>query len=165
MSDAGYEREKVRIESAHIGVFVGISGSETWQSKRENGESSRRPDASCGVRHRETQDWRDVCKAPSANGVPETFIARLGFGYATQSRPTWFIAARERERERETDRERERERETERERELCTFVLQLTLCCVVLGEVSRSPQGRFPVQPSPSERERERERERGGPIR
>eukprot|EP00439_Symbiodinium_sp_Y106_P055127 s1840_g7.t1 len=89
MSDAGYEREKVRIESAHIGVFVGISGSETWQSKRENGESSRRPDASCGVRHRETQDWRDVCKAPSANGVPETFIARLGFGYATQSRPTW----------------------------------------------------------------------------
>ena len=30
MSDAGYEREKVRIESAHLGVFVGISGSETW---------------------------------------------------------------------------------------------------------------------------------------
>lgn len=26
------------------------------------------------------EDWRDVCRAPSANGVPETFIATLGFG-------------------------------------------------------------------------------------
>lgn len=24
-----------------------------------------------------TKDWRDVCRAPSANGVPETFIAQL----------------------------------------------------------------------------------------
>ncbi|CAE7212014.1 ppsA [Symbiodinium sp. CCMP2592] len=62
MSDAGYEREKVRIESAHIGVFVGISGS----------------------------DWRDVCKAPSANGVPETFIANR-FSYAINLKGPSFI--------------------------------------------------------------------------
>ena len=42
MSDAGYEREKVRIESAHIGVFVGISGSEAWQRKRMGVESTTR---------------------------------------------------------------------------------------------------------------------------
>lgn len=47
MSEAGYERRKVQKESAHLGVFVGISGS----------------------------DWRDVVTAPSPNGVPETFIA------------------------------------------------------------------------------------------
>ena len=50
MADAGYKREQVRIDSAHLGVFVGISGS----------------------------DWRDVCATPSANGVPETFIAPPG---------------------------------------------------------------------------------------
>ena len=161
MSDAGYEREKVRIESAHIGVFVGISGSETWQSKRENGESSRRPDASCGVRHRETQDWRDVCKAPSANGVPETFIARLGFGYATQSRPTWFIAARERERDRQRERERGRQRERERALHLRTAV-DTVLCCVGGSEPLTSGTISCTAEPF---RERERERERGGPIR
>jgi polyketide synthase-associated protein len=47
MSDAGYQRDETRKNGAHLGVFVGISSS----------------------------DWRDVCKSPSANGVPETFIA------------------------------------------------------------------------------------------
>ena len=79
MSDAGYEREKVRIESAHIGVFVASVAPKPGNAKEW--EWSRRPDVvSCSVIHRETQDWRDVCKAPSANGVPETFIARPGFG-------------------------------------------------------------------------------------
>ncbi|CAE7555456.1 ppsA [Symbiodinium natans] len=68
MSDAGYEREKVRIESAHLGVFVGISGSETWKE----------------------EDWRDVCRAPSANGVPETFIANR-FSYSINLKGPSFI--------------------------------------------------------------------------
>eukprot|EP00931_Biecheleriopsis_adriatica_P065267 TRINITY_DN39857_c0_g1_i1.p1 TRINITY_DN39857_c0_g1~~TRINITY_DN39857_c0_g1_i1.p1 ORF type:complete len:972 (-),score=235.25 TRINITY_DN39857_c0_g1_i1:28-2943(-) len=62
LSDAGYKRESVRRDSAHLGVFVGISGS----------------------------DWRDVCQAPSANGMPETFIANR-FSYAINLKGPSFI--------------------------------------------------------------------------
>ena len=62
LADAGYKREQVRIDSAHLGVFVGISGS----------------------------DWRDVCRAPSANGVPETFIANR-FSYVINLKGPSFI--------------------------------------------------------------------------
>ncbi|CAJ1370605.1 unnamed protein product [Effrenium voratum] len=62
MSDAGFRREKVRVDSAHLGCFVGISGS----------------------------DWRDVCRAPSANGVPETFIANR-FSYVVNLKGPSFI--------------------------------------------------------------------------
>jgi len=53
MGSAGYDVKKLKRDSAHVGCFVGISSS----------------------------DWRDVCQAPSANGVPETFIANR-FSYA-----------------------------------------------------------------------------------
>ncbi|CAL1146786.1 unnamed protein product, partial [Cladocopium goreaui] len=62
LADAGYKREQVRIDSAHLGVFVGISGS----------------------------DWRDVCRTPSANGVPETFIANR-FSYVVNLKGPSFI--------------------------------------------------------------------------
>ncbi|CAE8648520.1 unnamed protein product, partial [Polarella glacialis] len=62
LSDAGYERKALQREGSHLGVFVGISGS----------------------------DWRDVCRCPSANGVPETFIANR-FSYAINLKGPSFI--------------------------------------------------------------------------
>jgi len=63
MAQAGYDRKKVHKDSAHLGVFVGISGS----------------------------DWRDVCPVPSANGVPETFIANR-FSYVVNLKGPSFIS-------------------------------------------------------------------------
>lgn len=62
MSHAGYDKKKLHKDSAHLGVFVGISGS----------------------------DWRDCCQVPSANGVPETFIANR-FSYAINLKGPSFI--------------------------------------------------------------------------
>lgn len=62
LSDCGYNRTTLRTDSAHLGVFVGISSS----------------------------DWRDVCQAPSANGIPETFIANR-FSYAINLKGPSFI--------------------------------------------------------------------------
>jgi len=62
LAHAGYDRKKLQKDSAHLGVFVGISGS----------------------------DWRDVCQVPSANGVPETFIANR-FSYAINLKGPSFI--------------------------------------------------------------------------
>eukprot|EP00930_Biecheleria_cincta_P069848 TRINITY_DN57531_c0_g1_i1.p1 TRINITY_DN57531_c0_g1~~TRINITY_DN57531_c0_g1_i1.p1 ORF type:complete len:977 (-),score=183.99 TRINITY_DN57531_c0_g1_i1:181-3111(-) len=62
LSDVGYNRTTLRTDSAHLGVFVGISGS----------------------------DWRDVCQAASANGIPETFIANR-FSYAINLKGPSFI--------------------------------------------------------------------------
>jgi len=63
MSDAGFDRKKTQKESAHLGVFVGISSS----------------------------DWRDVCTQPSANGIPETFIANR-FSYVVNLKGPSFIS-------------------------------------------------------------------------
>mmetsp|Transcript_113956 Transcript_113956/g.302855 ORF Transcript_113956/g.302855 Transcript_113956/m.302855 type:complete len:958 (-) Transcript_113956:111-2984(-) len=62
MSNAGFDKRKLHKDSAHLGVFVGISGS----------------------------DWRDCCQVPSANGVPETFIANR-FSYAINLKGPSFI--------------------------------------------------------------------------
>nr|AQS99216.1 type I polyketide synthase [Gambierdiscus polynesiensis] len=62
MAHAGYDKKKLHKDSAHLGVFVGISGS----------------------------DWRDCCQVPSANGVPETFIANR-FSYAINLKGPSFI--------------------------------------------------------------------------
>merc|ERR1719401_786367 len=63
MSEAGYVRKDVQKQGAHVGVFVGISSS----------------------------DWRDACQAPSANGVPETFIANR-FNYLINLKGPSFIS-------------------------------------------------------------------------
>lgn len=63
LSEAGFQRKTVQKEGAHLGVFVGISSS----------------------------DWRDVCQAPSANGVPETFIANR-FSYVINLKGPSFIS-------------------------------------------------------------------------
>jgi len=62
MAHAGFDKKKLHKDSAHFGVFVGISGS----------------------------DWRDCCQVPSANGVPETFIANR-FSYAINLKGPSFI--------------------------------------------------------------------------
>mmetsp|Transcript_89371 Transcript_89371/g.278043 ORF Transcript_89371/g.278043 Transcript_89371/m.278043 type:complete len:959 (+) Transcript_89371:20-2896(+) len=62
MAHAGFDKKKLHKDSAHLGVFVGISGS----------------------------DWRDCCQVPSANGVPETFIANR-FSYAINLKGPSFI--------------------------------------------------------------------------
>jgi len=62
MAHAGYDKKKLHKDSAHLGVFVGISGS----------------------------DWRDCCQVPSANGIPETFIANR-FSYAINLKGPSFI--------------------------------------------------------------------------
>jgi len=62
MAHAGFDKKRLHKDSAHLGVFVGISSS----------------------------DWRDCCQTPSANGVPETFIANR-FSYAVNLKGPSFI--------------------------------------------------------------------------
>eukprot|EP00438_Fugacium_kawagutii_P026322 Skav210231 [mRNA] locus=scaffold2884:60006:84259:+ [translate_table: standard] len=79
LADAGYKRDQVRIDSAHLGVFVGISGSEAGRRRRPVGASTTA-----------TEDWRDVVRVASANGVPETFIANR-FSYVVNLKGPSFI--------------------------------------------------------------------------
>merc|ERR1712232_1437821 len=62
MAHAGYQKKVLQRDAAHMGVFVGISSS----------------------------DWRDACKIPTENGVPETFIANR-FSYAINLKGPSFI--------------------------------------------------------------------------
>jgi len=63
MAEAGYDRKKVQKDSAHLGIFVGISSS----------------------------DWNFVNVVPSQSGVPETFIANR-FSYIVNLKGPSFIS-------------------------------------------------------------------------